>query len=243
VPKSGVDYATDNITVYRRPCPYGCLYCWAWRAPLFSSRIARGSYDPVREAERYARMGSRRTVVVSFTSDPYPPQEEALGVTRRVLGALSTSNHKVLVLTKNPALALRDLDIFKSHRDMWLGTTVTSLQLTRWEPEAPDPRRRLEALRAAHEEGVRTWLSIEPIIPGATYPEAIVSETLDYVDWYVLGALNYAKRVAGIGEGALRAWYEAHVVEAVEVLKSRGKPFHVKEELRRLLARAGVELA
>ena len=235
MPRSSVDYATDNITVYRRPCPYGCLYCWAWRVPLFRSRIERGAYDPVQEAWKYAGMRQRRTIVVSFTNDPYPPYEKVFEKTRRVLEVLARNpRHRVLILTKNPMLALRDIDIFKKHPDMWLGTTVTSLQQTKWEPNAPSPEQRLEALRIAHEERIKTWLSIEPIIPGVTYPEFIVINTLKYVDWYVLGAFNYCKRF-GISRTALKVWYEYHVMDAIETLRSCNKQFFIKKELRKYI--------
>jgi len=236
MPKSSVDYATDNITVYRRPCPYGCLYCWAWRIPLFKSRIERGLYDPLEEAARYARMGKRKIIVVSFTSDPYPPYEKVFKKTKQVLETLASNpRHRILVLTKNPRLALRDLDIFKSHPDMWLGTTVISLKPTDWEPYAPSPEERLEALKIAHSEGCKTWLSIEPIIPKVTYPEHIISETLDYIDWYVLGAFNYSKIIANVNKTMLKIWYEAHVVEAIKALRSYGKEFYIKKELRKYL--------
>ena len=236
MPRSSVDYATDNITVYREPCPFYCRYCWAWRIALFRSRIERGLYDPVEEARKYVGMKKRRVIVVSFTSDPYPPKEKVLERTRKVLEVLALNpKHRILVLTKNPQLALRDLDVFKSHPDMWLGTTVISLKPTDWEPYAPSPEERLAALKLAHSEGVKTWLSIEPIIPGITYPELIVAETMDYVDWFVLGAFNYSKRLGGISEAALREWYRTHVFDAIQILKDNGKGFHVKKELRRYL--------
>jgi len=239
MPRSSVDYATDNITVYRY-CPYGCRYCWAWQLPFFRKRIERGKYDPVDEALRYFAIRERRTIVVSFTSDPYPPEEKDRGLTRRVLEVLSRCRwHRVLVLTKNPKLALRDVDLFKKHGDMWLGTTVISLKRTDWEPNAPPPEERLEALREAHEEGVKTWLSIEPIIPGITYPQLIVAETLDYVDWYVLGAFNYFSRFArNMKKFMLREWYRRHVREAIETLEINGRPYFVKRELRLYLGEA-----
>jgi len=212
------------------------LYCWAWRIPLFKSRIERGTYDPLEEAEKYAGMGKRRVIVVSFTSDPYPPYEKVYKKTRRVLEVLAKNpKHRIMVLTKNPMLALRDLDIFKSHPDMWLGTTIISLKPTDWEPKAPSPRKRLEALKKAHEKGVKTWLSIEPIIPSVTYPELIVSETLDYIDWYVLGSFNYSKRLAYIDKSVLKSWYGIHVERAIGILKLSNKEFYIKKELKKYL--------
>ena len=84
MPKTNVEYATDNITVYRY-CKNGCVYCWAWRIPLFSKRIEKGKYNPVEEARKYLKIRDRRVIVISFTSDPYPFEEVVWKITRRVL--------------------------------------------------------------------------------------------------------------------------------------------------------------
>jgi len=237
MPKTNVEYATDNITVYRY-CKYNCMYCWAWRLPLYSSRISRGKYRGVDEALKYARIRGKRAIVISFTSDPYPPEEENLGLTRKVLEILSNTNHKVMVLTKNPKTpATRDIDLFiNSSADMWLGTTVISLEKTWFEPKAPPPSERLKYIKEAHEKGVKTWLSIEPIIPETTFPEEIVEQTLNYVDFYVLGAFNYAKQLGfKYTKEQLKKWYLNHVKEAVKILNKNKKQYHIKIELLKYL--------
>jgi len=238
MPRTNVEYATDNITVYRW-CRWQCAYCWAWRIPLFRNRILRGKYNPVKEAEKYARIKEKRTIVVSFTSDPYPPDEIDYRWTRKVLLTLSKTNHKVMVLTKAPNLAcMLDLDVFIfSNAEMWLGTTVICLEKTSWEPLAPKPLTRLNSLRYAKKFGVKTWLSIEPIIPKVTWPEEIVEETLDYVDFYVLGSFNYTKqlKLTYFDEDLKKKWYRKHVPKAIELLKKHGKRFFVKKELKKYL--------
>ena len=251
--RSSVDYATDQITVYRY-CRYNCAYCWAWRVPLFRKRIEKGRYDPVEEGKKYLRIKEKRVIVVSFTSDPYPPitnfAERLL--TRRVLEVLCRAKqHRVLILTKNPILAvIRDLDLMLTHGDMWLGTTITTLDgkvAEKLEPKAPLPQYRLEALKVAHEKGVKTWVSIEPIIPYITYPEDIIEATKDFVDWYVLGSYNYCSRIklpkvnryipenGRFTKRELTVWYNMHVREAIELLKKHSKPFFIKKELKKHL--------
>ena len=237
MPRSRVDYATDQITVYRY-CPYGCRYCYVWRNKLFASRVQRGRYDPVREAEKYLGR-SNRIIVVSFVSDPYPPEERDKKITRKVLEVLSHSDNRVMVLTKNPLLALRDIDLYNDN--MWLGTTIITLMPDKWwywEPRTLyPPQKRLLALKTAHELGVKTWISIEPIIPETTYPETIVQTTIDYVDYYVLGAFNYPLQLGytTYTKEALKQWYMKHVAKAIQLLESNGKPYHIKKELRKYL--------
>ena len=247
LPRSSVEYATDNITVYRY-CGYSCVYCWAWRIPLFRSRISRGRYDPVSEAEKYLKIKEKRTIVVSFTSDPYPPIEILEKRTRKVLEVLSKAKqHKILVLTKNPALALRDIDLMKKHGNTWLGTTVITLNekiAGKIEIGHATPLTRLLALAAAHDR-IKTWISIEPIIPYITYPEDIIEATRDYVDWYVLGAFNYYNRIklpkvnryipSKFTKRELETWYRIHVPKAIKLLKEYNKPFFIKKELKKYL--------
>ena len=220
-----------------RSCPYKCVYCWC-QLPFFRARIGRGKYNPVDEARRYLYK-SNRTIVVSFTSDPYPPVEEEAGLTRQVLKILSESRNRVLVLTKNPELALRDLDVMLSgEAEFWLGTTITSLGNTSriLEPNTPPPTDRLRALQVAKSRGLRTWLSMEPIIPGATEVEEIVWMTISYVDWYVFGPLNYANQLnLPVKPVEAKKYYATHVPRALVVVESYGKSWHVKKELARQL--------
>jgi len=229
--RTGVEYASDQITVYRF-CPFNCRYCWAWRLKLYSRRIKKGKYNPIVEARKYLRSRSRRIIVVSFTSDPYPPIERENKLTRRVLEVLSKAKqHRIYILTKNPGLALRDVDLMLEHGDMWLGTTLTSVRWNEYEPNAPEPLERMDALKTAKSMGVPTWISIEPIIPGVTYPQMIVLLTMDYVDYYVLGALSYAKNLLGFEKSELRKWYRVHVNKAIELLNASSKRFYVKNNL------------
>ena len=226
-----LDYATDQITVYKT-CPYGCRYCF-WRVPLFRSRLRRMQPKPIQEAMKYSRM-KNRVIVISFTTDPYPPQEEHQRLTRRVLEILSHSYwNKIMILTKNPKLALRDLDIMLAHGRMWLGSTVIHLNDTNMlEPNAPPVSSRLEALRKAHEEGVTTWLSIEPIIPPITNVKEIVKKTHGYVDFYVLGAFNYAKQL-GLPSPTKEEYLKV-LIPGITALKEYQANFIIKKELRRL---------
>lgn len=229
---TSVEYAQEQITIYPS-CVYSCIYCWA-NTPLFRYRTRNP--HPLEEALRLSRCRKAKTIVVSFTSDPYQPREEKEGLTRRVLEILGYSKapHRVLILTKNPRLALeRDgsYNMLLTNRiSVWLGSTVTALDRVVDEPHAPCNRERLEALQEAHRLGIPTWMSIEPIIPSITDPAAIIKESHSFVDWYVLGRLNYAKR---FGYRIPDGYYKQMLPEVVALLDSLGKPFLVKKELKK----------
>jgi len=263
MPRTGVDYADYNITVYREPCPYQCRYCWAWRLPLFKKRIGSGKYVPVDEARKIAVKCSRgERVVVSFTSDPYPFREAWLNITRNVIFALRSHGcPTIMILTKNPVLALKDRDIMLAHItgakcyvETWLGTTITSADIyhklsTIFEPHAPRTDMRLRALNEYAGQGGKVWISLEPIIPAYyfdLFPENILGKILDCLDpekiaLIVLGKLNYVKQIrkylpmALLGEEEAKEFYREHIPIAIDLLKQYGIPYHIKKELAKVI--------
>ncbi len=106
--------------------------------------------------------------------DPYQPIERKLGLARRVLEVLLASKFLILITTKSD-LVTRDYDIIKGHDNVEVGFTITSLNdLPKWEPEAPGNKRRIEALKKAHDLGIKTFVSMEPTIPEETKPIEIM---------------------------------------------------------------------
>ena len=227
--KTKVEYADYQITIYPT-CPYMCSYCWI-QIPPYNYR-AKKMADPIKKAIQLTRSRKPSKVVVSFVNDPYQPAEEETMLTRTVLSILLASKHQVLILTKNPKLAYqRDLDVIK-RGGYWLGSTITALWPIKHEPKAPSNDERLHWLRKAHEKGVKTWISMEPIIPNVTFPADIIKQTSSYVDWYVLGSLNYARKL-GYKEDI--QFYKKQIPKAIRLLRTLGKPFFIKKELRRKL--------
>ena len=233
--KTGVEYADYQITVYNF-CTYNCNYCF-WRVPLMKNRLSRFEPKPLIEAFGLKKAKKPMTIVVSFTSDPYQPIEKSRKLTRSVLDVLADTKHTVLVLTKNPMLALRDLDIMARNYNIWLGTTIISVGRYRvMEPYTPSVSKRIEALRIAKANGLRTWLSVEPIIPMITDIDRILSKTVRYVDWYVFGRLNYARqlRLEEPSDEYYRdiAYKIMSFMEAHNYLYGRGvKKYYFKKEL------------
>jgi len=240
-----------------------CRYCWAWRIPLYSKRIQSGRYSPLTEAKKIAeKCTNGERVVISFTSDPYPPQEAWLNYTRSVISILRHNGcPTILVLTKNPILALKDQDVMLTpiaghscNPEVWLGTTITSSDTGTpysiiLEPNAPRTHIRLMALKTYQEQGGKVWLSLEPIIPiprPPFYPENIVKTALSALDpeniaLVVLGRLNYINQLRTHmpmplpSEERITRFYREHVPIAIEILEQYEIPYHVKKELKEVL--------
>jgi len=190
---SKVEYATDQITI-SKGCPYECEYCWT-RLPFFEARASRWKPRPIAEAKRYASMISqRKKIVISFWSEPYC--ETNRHTTKNVLEILSKSKHTIILLTKNPVIALNDSHIMKKIEDFWFGSTITATIKIPEEPYAPPNPLRIKGLATAHDEGLKTFMSIEPVLPqyAMEVPE-IIKTTADFMDFYIIGRMNYETRL------------------------------------------------
>ena len=162
-------------------CQHGCLYCYAssYIRDFFRCRPKRRLLENVRRDLEKVKAGA--LISMSNSSDPYPPMEADLRLTRRCLEAFRGRGLRVLVVTKGTTV-LRDLELLKE-----LGAAVTVSLITldaglcrRLEPGAPSPSERLEVLSRLSEEGVPTGLRLDPIIPFLTDDqiEAVVREAV-----------------------------------------------------------------
>ncbi len=214
-------------------CSHGCVYCYAPAATYKQREVFHVNPKPRQnffaELEKDLRKyrGDKRPVLLCFTTDPYQPIEDTAKLTRLALRGLVENGNAAKVLTKGGMRAARDFDLMKSG-NVDFGATLTLMDESEsriWEPFAAGPSERITALRTARERGIRTWVSLEPVIdPEAVY--ALIQATHKFVDLFKVGKLNYHPRAKEID------WHEFRVnVEAL--LVSLKKDFYVKEDLRK----------
>ncbi len=106
-------------------------------------------------------------MALSLSSDPYPPLEARLCLTRGCLRLLSDADLRIQIVTKSD-LVRRDIDILRGARSS-VSLTVTTLKddlARRLEPGAPPPTRRIEAMEALSDAAIPVIARIDPIIPG-----------------------------------------------------------------------------
>lgn len=161
-----------SSTVYTaniyKGCTHGCVYCYA--PSLTHDERRWGTYVDVKvnAAEVLARElhGIRKDgVFLSSASDPYQPVEARYRVTRRCLEVLLRNDFPVSILTRSP-LVLRDLPLLKKFMHAKVGMSITSVPVRQFEPGVPPLARRINTLKALSAAGIRTWVSLAPIIPG-----------------------------------------------------------------------------
>jgi DNA repair photolyase len=168
-----------SINPYRG-CEHGCIYCFARPTHAYMGLSAGLDFesklfakpDAAKLLEReLAKPGYKpRVIAIGTNTDPYQPIEKEWRIMRQILEILNRANHPVAIVTKS-ALIMRDIDILKEMATKNLvrvGLSVTTLdrKLARtMEPRAATPPRRLEAIQALSEAGIRTSIMVAPIIP------------------------------------------------------------------------------
>ncbi|HWQ18615.1 MAG TPA: radical SAM protein [Methanotrichaceae archaeon] len=147
-------------------CSHGCLYCYASSyIPRFHE--CRPKKDLlVRLKMEVQKVRPGELISASNSSDPYPPQERELELTRECVSIIKKAGLRLQVVTKSD-IAARDADLLEE-MDACVSITLTTLQSSlseKLEPGAPPPASRLDAMRLLHQRGIPVSARIDPIIP------------------------------------------------------------------------------
>ncbi len=228
------EYSPLAMNIYKG-CSHGCVYCYAPAATYKPREVFHSNPQPRNNffqelgKDLIKFRGDKRPILLCFTTDPYQPIEETAKLTHYSLKKLIENGNTVKILTKGGMRAVRDFDIMKTG-DCHFGTTLTFLDEARsleWEPGASVPSDRIKSLCLAKEAGIKTWVSLEPVLdPEQVYK--IVDETHEFVDLYKVGKLNYHPRSKEIDWAVF-----GHKV--VNLLKTYGKDFYIKNDLKKFI--------
>ena len=191
-------------------CSHACKYCYASFMKRFTNHPEEwGSFVDVKtwpslkHTEKYAG----REIFLSSVTDPYQPVEAKHKRTRALLEQLQGSGARISIATKSD-LVVRDLDIIKTFPGARVSWSINTLDedFRREMDNAVSIERRLAAMKAFHDAGVRTTCFISPIFPGITDVPAIIERAKDMCNLVWLENLNlrgdYRKRII--------EWVHAH---------------------------------
>jgi len=220
-------------------CTFNCDYCWArdwwwrrmkgplgnvwgvpdgfkWRAPV----LFEGWEEAIEEELHTRRWPTDTCVLLCSMTDPYIPQEAQMRVTQRILELLGQANLPTMILTKAALLPERDFDLLKS-MDAWFGITMEQVfSYSNWHYA------RMTTLHEAHRLGIKTFVSLEPWMPGVD-ANAIVLDMGTFVDYWIVGRLNYK----GVG----CEFYRQHLPWLIALLEEEGASYYIKPDLMRCL--------
>ena len=174
-------------------CTHGCRYCYASFMKRFTGHTEPwGKFLDVKDwpaidPSKY----DGQTVLLGTVTDPYVPQEKKYLRTRKLLEQLVGSKADITICTRSD-LVLRDLDILKELDKVTVSFSINTLDesFRKDMDKAVSIERRLDAMKALYDEGLRTVAFISPVFPGITDIEAIIRRTKDQCDLVWLENLN-----------------------------------------------------
>lgn len=225
------EYSPLAVNIYSR-CDHNCRYCYVpliqkGRRPVNVWPRPHILEDLAKEAGRYS-LGDQ--VLMCFSGDPYCIADEEYKTTREVLKILLENNITMAILTKGGKRCLRDLDLFRRFKTIKVGATLTFIReedSLEWERNASLPGERFKTLEKLKEAGIKTWVSLEPVIdPKQTLQ--IIDRTQAFVDQYKVGKLNHYPSRIDWGDFGRRV---------VDKLNDYGKKFYIKKDLAQYIPR------
>ncbi|MGF7236379.1 MAG: radical SAM protein [Frankia sp.] len=184
-----------TINAYRG-CSHACTYCFArpthaWLGLDTGRDFERKIVVKINAVERLrveisAARWAGDPIAMGTNTDPYQRCEGKYELTRGLLRVLGDAGNPFSILTKSP-LVLRDLDLLTAaarRAQVTVNLSIGTLDRDLWrasEPGAPDPRRRVEAVRRLTEAGIRCGVLIAPVIPGLSDGEDQLAAVVDAV--------------------------------------------------------------
>lgn len=228
------EYSPKALNLYMG-CSHECKYCYAPNCIRKDKNdyfcIPAPRKNIVQQLEKQLQSEKINSqVMLSFVGDCYCDSTDDNQVTRDVLKVLLKNKVPVSILTKNPRKALRDIDIIKKFgKHIQVGTTLTFIKnkdSREWEPGAPLPKNRVDAMQEIHNNGVKTFASFEPvIIPEQSLSLMRYTSKYNIIDVYKIGKLN---NYYGLDK---KIDWESFLCQAVEIMRENNNCFYIKKDL------------
>lgn len=237
--KTEVEYGDYTIN-HVLGCSHGCIYpCYAylmkkrfgdvksykdWCEPALVENTLELLDEEIPKFKHKIKM-----LHLCFTTDPFMYHyQEVQDMSLRVIKKLNGAGIKCSVLTKGLLpIELADLSIENEY-----GITLVSLSedfRRTMEPGSAPLCRRLAALKALHDAGCKTWVSIEPYpTPNIITQElARILESVSFTDRIIFGRMNYSKETSAYKEH--RQFYNDRAMEVSTFCDEHGINYHIKD--------------
>lgn len=141
---------------------------------------------------------------------------------------LNDAGIKCSVLTKG----ILPIELANYSKENEYGITLISTNETfrkRIEPGSAPWKKRLSSLRALHDAGCKTWVSIEPFPTPNIVKQDLTTllDSVSFVDRIIFGRMNYSKEVTAY-EGH-KVFFNKKAAEVINFCNAHGIQYHIKE--------------
>ncbi|MFH0969790.1 MAG: radical SAM protein [Patescibacteria group bacterium] len=240
--KSGVEYADYGLN-HAEGCSHGCTYpCYAmmmkkrcgiinsykeWRTP----KIVENTLELLdKEIPKYKH--DIKYVYMCFATDPFMyKQEEIIDLSLKVIKRLNQDKIKSVCISKGVySKQLAKKEIYGSENEY--GSTIVSLSegfKRKHEPFAAPVKERIKALKFLHNNGLKTWVSMEPY-PTANFVRQDIEKILkeiSFVDKIVFGKWNYNSIVSYFKDN--KKFYNESAYKVIKFCRENGIECHIKK--------------
>ena len=227
------EYADLACNLYMG-CTHGCRYCYAPACMRTTDDKWHSEVTPRQKVIEYFEKdavklrGDKRRILFSFLSDPYQPLERQERLTRQALCIVHKYGLKSQILTKGCADIIEEDMALIKNTDTHLGITLSFSDdqiRQKWEPAASSVSDRLTVLKKANQNGIFTWVSLEPVID----PEQaidVIKMAHKYVRFWKVGKLNHMKEY----ENKVN-WAE-FLLNVERLFKKYNAQYYIKNDLR-----------
>lgn len=228
-----LEYADYALNIYRG-CPHRCTYCFAPDVLRKTKEEFHSNCDPRKEIIKSVEKQLNSTdefygkeIHLCFCCDPYPNGYDAF-TTRAIIHAIKTAGAHVQILTKGGKQATNDFDLLDSNDSFGVTISCNDDLAREYEPGAALPSIRTKNLELAHDIGIKTWVSCEPVLD----TEAIYNLIRygNYIDLFRIGKLNHIASSIN--------WPEFGKI-AEHLCKRYNRDYYIKEDLRAEMERSG----
>ncbi len=237
--KTEVEYG-DYTLNYILGCSHGCKYpCYAflqkkrfgiikgyeeWCKPT----IVDNTLDILNK--EIPKLKNKISILhLCFTTDPFMYQnDEVKALSLSVLNEANENGIKCSVLSKG-VLPTELLDLPKDNE---YGITIVSLSeefRQEMEPGAAPMKARVDSLKYLHDNGCKTWVSIEPYpTPNIIDQDLnIILDSISFVDKIIFGRMNYNKKVTSYK--GYKEFYNNCADKVIAFCNENNIDYHIKK--------------
>ena len=174
-------------------CSHGCKYCYASFMKRFTGHTE--PWGTFIDAKSWKSINKNKVIgkelFFGSVTDPYLPEEATYKRTRKVLEELQGLDVEISIQTKSD-LVLRDIDLLKTFKHVRVGFSINTLDesFKNDMDNAVSIKRRIDAMKKLHNEGILTTCFISPIFPGITDVISIINEVKNCCNLIWLENLN-----------------------------------------------------
>ena len=230
-------------------CPHQCEYCYLKRGitgPVLGKpevtlkkcfKDEDNAYEVMKkEVNKHIDTLRQTGVFLSFTTDPLIPETRVL--TLHTLEYLVFCGIPAKVLTKNAEWTHEQMaqevlyNIWQGGYDVRFGFTLTGRD--DMEPNASPNAERIATMCYLHDNNIKTWASIEPVIDWDS-AERVIHDSIDFCDHYKIG----------LRSGVKKGYYDLfetidRVTELVDFITEHGKTVYLKQSVQQSILAASM---